>query len=263
VRGGRRSQVELPSSDLYDREYFLSESCEGLTDYLAGRLSSVRRKELDLLEVSAGQRVLDLGCGRGEVAAELGRRGVTVSAVDYSADAVRLTRDVVPGVARADGAALPFRAGTFDRVLMGDVIEHLPWDVAVGALREVARVLAPGGRALVHTSPNTWFIRVVKPPLEVVLRLLRLRGPLEHFAEYDRLRAAIHPNELSPRTLPLLLRTAGIEGRCWVDRDVLRSGESEWTSAFPAPAVRLLTAVAGSWPLRLLLGNDLFAVFEP
>ncbi|MGI8751481.1 MAG: class I SAM-dependent methyltransferase [Acidimicrobiales bacterium] len=263
LRGGARRQ-DLPRSSIYTEEYFLSGACEGIDEYLDGRVSVVKERELEFLEPRSGDRVLDLGSGRGESSAELLRRGACPIAVDYSADAVRVTARTLATkapVLRADGTRLPFASGSFDRVLLGDVIEHLPWALAVEALGEVQRVLAPGGRALIHTSPNTWFISVVMPPLRLVLRLLRHDEVLGRFAEYDRLREAMHPNELSPTTLPRLMRAAGVPARTWVDRDVLRSGGSEWTRRLSqSPLVRAFGALAGVWPLRLLVGNDLYAL---
>lgn len=258
-------RTDLPDSTLYSAEYFLSSACDGLTDYLAGGVSVVKARELDLLDVRSGQRVLDLGCGRGEVLAELARRGTRPTGLDYSEDAVRLTKkaNADAGVVRADGTSLPFPDCTFDRVLLGDVIEHLPWPLAKRALAEVVRVLVPGGRALVHTSPNTWFIATVKPVLVLVLRVLRRREVLARFAEYDRLRYAMHPNELNPRRFPRLMREAGVDASVWVDPDVLRSGASEWTEQLSTRRlVRWLGVVAGTWPLRLVLGNDMYALID-
>ncbi|HEX9547023.1 MAG TPA: class I SAM-dependent methyltransferase [Acidimicrobiales bacterium] len=270
-QGRRRRQSSDPDdpsvpSTIYDTEYFLSNACDGLSDYLTGGVSVVKGRELDLLGVRAGHSVLDLGCGRGEVAAELLRRGAQPTAIDYSWDAVALTGQLIGRqalVAQADGVALPFPNGSFDRVLLGDVIEHLPWPLAIRAMAEVDRVLAPGGWALVHTSPNTWFIAIVKPPLRIALRLLRRHEVLARFAEYDRLRGPMHPNELNPVTLPRLMRQAGVKAVTWVDRDVLRSGASEWTENLTASRlVRIIGAVAGAWPFRLLLGNDMYALVE-
>ena len=254
---------ELPVSTLYERAYLLSNVLDGFADYEAGGLSVVRRREVDILDIQPGQRALDLGSGRGETSAEMLRRGATVVAMDYSWDAAELTRELVKddaAVIQANGVHLPFAAGSFDRVLMSDVIEHVPWRMAEQLLVEVHRVLAPRGRALVHTAPNTWFIAVVKKPLVAVLRLTRREPALNRFAEYDRLRYAMHPNELSPWTLRKLMRRSNLFAATWVDPDVLRSGASEWTAKWPSVLVRSIEVVAGTWPLRLLLGNDMYAV---
>jgi SAM-dependent methyltransferase len=164
-------------------------------------------------------------------------------------------------VVQGDAGAMPFRTGSFDRILLGDVIEHLPGKLTVHAMAEVRRVLVPGGKALIHTSPNTWFISFVRRPLAVVLRMLGHHDVLARFEEYDRLRSPMHPSELNPVSLRRLVRAAGFRGHCWVDRDVLRSGTSDWTSGLAASrVVRLFALVAGSWPFRLLLGNDLYAL---
>jgi SAM-dependent methyltransferase len=259
----RRIERELPDAQIYDRDYLLSNVLDGIADYEAGGLSVVRRREVDLLDLRPGDRALDLGCGRGETAAEMLRRGGTVTAVDYSWDAAELTRSLVNDqalVLQASGIELPFAAGSFDRVLLSDVIEHVPWRLAEHLLAEVYRVLAPNGRVLIHTAPNTWFIAVVKRPLVALLRLTRRDAAVNRFAEYDRLRYAMHPNELSPVSLRRLMRRSSLHGVTWVDRDVLRSGASEWTAKWPHFLVWGLGHLAGAWPMRLLLGNDMYAL---
>ena len=258
----RRAEA-LPSPSVYDEAYFLSSACEGLRDYLAGGIASLKSRELDHLDPKNGELTLDLGCGRGESSAEIKRRGGLPVAMDYSPDAVRLTRERLGGgmVVRADAANLPFRRSVFSGILMGDVIEHLPWAMGVGMLHEVDRTLVPGGRALIHTSPNTWFIVIVKRPLQVAMRMLGRKEVVDRFAEYDRLRSVMHPNELNPLSIRKLLRHSGLEARTWVDRDVIRSGQSEWTENLSkSRLIRLLARVAGSWPFRLVLGNDMFAL---
>ncbi len=261
----QRRTVAVPA-DIYDTDYFLSNACEGLPEYLSRDLSILRRRELEQLDARPGDRVLDLGCGRGESAAELRRRGCTVVAMDYSWDAVALTAKLLDGdgaVVHADGSALPFRRNSFDRILLGDVIEHLPWRLAVEALQEVERVLLPEGRAVVHTSPNSWFVHTVKPLVVLAMRVLGRREVVARFAEYDRLRGPMHPNELSPRSLPRLLRAAGVRGRTWVDDDVLRSGSSEWTEELNrSRGLRAVARLLGMRPMRWVFGNDLYAVVE-
>jgi ubiquinone/menaquinone biosynthesis C-methylase UbiE len=255
--------ASLPPSSVYTEDYFLSGACEGLDEYLAGGLSQIKQHEFSYLKVQAGERILDLGCGRGESSAEILRLGATPIALDYAAAAVALTHGHLDGrglVLRADASHLPFADASFDRVLMGDVIEHLPWDVGVATLREVERVLVPGGQAVVHTSPNVWFITFCMRPLRLLLAVLRHREALARFDEYERLRGAMHPNELNPRTIRRLMAAAGVQAETWVDKDVLRSGASEWTAQLArSPVVRALTRIAAVWPFRLVLGNDLYA----
>jgi ubiquinone/menaquinone biosynthesis C-methylase UbiE len=261
--GGNESAAALPPSTIYNEEYFLSGACEGLTEFLNGELSMVKRREFELLGVRPGERVLDLGCGRGEASAELLRAGAQPIALDYSASAVKLTQASLDGravVIRGDADALPFPAATFDRVLMGDVIEHLPWSIGVATLREIQRVLVPGGQAVIHSSPNVWFVSLVMPPLRTVMRLLGRTEIVNRFNEYERLRHAMHVNELSPRSIGRLMRQAGVPADTWVDGDVLRSGDSEWTASLSqSRSIRLLARIAGTWPLRLAFGNDLYA----
>jgi ubiquinone/menaquinone biosynthesis C-methylase UbiE len=263
---GRHKDRELPSSTIYDTEYLLSTALEGLPEYLAGELPILKRRELGLLDARPGDRVLDLGCGRGEATAELLQRDTRPVAVDYSWDAVALTHKLVGDralVVQADATALPFAPGAFERVLMADIIEHLPRPLGLVAMGEVDRVMTPGGRALVHTAPNTWFIAVVKRPIELIARILGRKEITDRFHAYDRLRDAMHPNEMSPLTFPRLMRDAGVQAKTWVDRDVVRSGESAWTQHFKDRRLfKVVSAVAGSWPLRLVLGNDMYAVVD-
>ena len=127
--------------------------------------------DFDRLDVSAGQRVLDLGCGGGRHTYEAIRRGATVVALDYDFDTVfgvfgfvRLMIDegelpgAPPGGAlNADALALPFPDATFDRVIASEVLEHIWADEA--AIAELVRVLRPGGRMAV-TVPTRWPERV-------------------------------------------------------------------------------------------------------
>jgi SAM-dependent methyltransferase len=95
---------------------------------------------------------LEVGCGEGTNLARLAHRGSPVG-VDRSADKARFAGRALPRarVLAADAFALPFRSGAFAGVLVRDLLHHL--DVPEGGLREVGRVLRPGG-TLVLLEPT-------------------------------------------------------------------------------------------------------------
>jgi SAM-dependent methyltransferase len=100
-------------------------------------------------------RVLDLGCGPGNMLDVLGAHG-DVFGSDYSGDALRFC--VGRGHRRlfqADFHDLPVRDASFDLVTCCDVLEHLAEDRR--AIGELARILAPGG-LLVATVPAFQFL---------------------------------------------------------------------------------------------------------
>jgi SAM-dependent methyltransferase len=105
---------------------------------------------LILDHIEGARRVLDLGCGEGQVARRIEARGRVAFGVDPApsqlANAMRATADAT-GSARytlGQGEELPFRSGAFDAVVCCLVIEHVA--DADRLMGEVARVLGPGGR---------------------------------------------------------------------------------------------------------------------
>ncbi len=114
-------------------------------------------KRLRIIERHAGplasRRVLDIGSGMGGFLVAARRNGIAAIGIEPHADYGTITRlrasryDLAPFLARAVGEHLPFRNGAFTVVLAQDILEHVQDPDAT--LREIARVLAPGGVALV------------------------------------------------------------------------------------------------------------------
>jgi SAM-dependent methyltransferase len=123
----------------------------------------------DWLGLTAGQRVLDFGCGGGRHALEAMRRGAAATALDadrnelggaaaWMAAMLEEDKDTAGSGGQGhavvgDGQALPFPDGCFDKVIAAEVLEHVPDDAAV--LAELARVLRAGGTMAV-TVPRWW-----------------------------------------------------------------------------------------------------------
>lgn len=103
--------------------------------------------ELDLILRSvpvAGADLLDLGCGDGTMARRLAAAGARVTGVDLDApfaDAADPALSLIAGRAEA----LPLADAAFDAVLMLKSLHHVPVPAMQTGLREVARVLRPGG----------------------------------------------------------------------------------------------------------------------
>ncbi len=119
-----------------------------------------RKRTRQCLELRSGQRVLDLAAGTGVSTVELGRGDVDAVACDFSLGMLRAgranrhRRGRVPFVA-GDATHLPFADAAFDAVVISFGLRNV-YDVA-GALREMARVVRPGGRLVVcEFSRPTW-----------------------------------------------------------------------------------------------------------
>src|SRR4051812_13272329 len=120
----------------------------------------------DLVErarpIGASDRIFDLGCGTGLVARVLRERlggAANITGLDASAPMLEMARSISPQIDFHEGnaMALPFADDSFELVLCQEMLQFVP-DRA-GALREVRRVLSPGGRFFV----STWRPRSEQP----------------------------------------------------------------------------------------------------
>jgi 2-polyprenyl-3-methyl-5-hydroxy-6-metoxy-1,4-benzoquinol methylase len=120
------------------------------------------RAHVQLLDaVGSGNRVLDVGCSSGYLARPLAARGNTIVGVELDPDAAREAEAYCERVLVGDVETMevPLDDGSFDVVLLGDVIEHLRDPMA--ALARLRPLLRPGGRLVVST-PNVanWALRL-------------------------------------------------------------------------------------------------------
>jgi SAM-dependent methyltransferase len=176
--------------------------------YLTPDVVATRRRVLEALALASGERVLDVGAGPGFLAAAAAEAvGPTghVCGVDISEPLLAYARErtTLPWLEfrNGDATALPFADATFDVAVSMQVLEYVPEVDA--ALAEIARVLRPGGRAL-----------VVDTDWDSIVWHARDRARAERIL----LAWADHcPHPDLPRTLGPRLERAGLEaGARWV-----------------------------------------------
>lgn len=114
---------------------------------------------LDAAAVGTGTRVLDVGTGPGFVALAAAERGAQVRAADQSTAMVEIARQAGVDAVRAAVEQLPFDDGSFDAVVAGYLLNHLPRPEA--AVASLARVLRPGGRVAL----TVWDVPSANPAL--------------------------------------------------------------------------------------------------
>lgn len=265
----------LPST-LYTEEYFLT-ACEGYDEFTESEGLHLSRRLHDafaVAEVKPGMRVLDVGCGRGEIVRQCMRLGIEAYGMDYAEVATWMTRDVIAsertlmaaqdkqansvkaGVCRSDAKRLPFPTGYFDRVLMFDVVEHLyPWELHQTML-DIRRVLKPNGRFIIHTAPNRWYDAYAYPMVRLVRTMM---GEGHKYPKDPRaitpVNQDVHVNEQDIFSMRRALNAAGFKGKIWLDSPPQNRQEST--------ALALLRRVAFDVPpFRWFFERELFAVAE-
>ena len=121
-----------------------------------GGLDALRGRALDSLRLKEGDRVLELGCGPGDVTAELIRRGARVHAIDNSGDMLRVAAKRAPEATLEKGDVRSFTShGKYDVVLIFFVLHELPVGDVEDVINRAAGVLEAGGRFAIvdHAIP--------------------------------------------------------------------------------------------------------------
>lgn len=175
-----------------------------------------------LLPQRAPLRVLDIGCGTGACSVHWVARGCSVTGVDFDTDFLARARlrdglddEKVFRTVAADASKLPPDIGQFDVVLLNSLLEHVPDWRAV--LDEAARVLAPGGVLILHTTNRYHpfqgevkhfpFYPWLPGPIRdrVLSWIMKHRRDLVNYTDYPAVHWFTHPQ------LALVLRELGLD----------------------------------------------------
>ena len=236
-------QVEKDSyADHYTEDYY---KCP-FYDYTSYRLEKI----VALARPGVGKRILDLGCGPGEIAVRCARQGAEVFGVDISRDALKLSADkaaqnsVMLNLFEFDGRRIPFSDAVFDSIVLSDVVEHVEDQTLDCLFKECQRLLKPEGHLVIHTSPTLNIIQLTKMLKKLSLNRVDLYTRLIT-PQYEHLHIRYH----NAKSLSGLLRRNGFYPAIW--------GEFQYLQNLPrlmktiGPLADQLWCLAFKNPLRL------------
>jgi len=161
------SKKETSSKDvrhLYTESYFMEnatghdefKSFEGKFEQLIDKFRMV----INYLDLNKSSKLLDIGCGRGELVIYHALSGGDATGIDFSDEAIKLAKSK----ANELKARCKFQISSFekieeevryDRIVSIDFIEHIAVDEGRAFFKKCYNLLNPGGRLLVYTFPNT------------------------------------------------------------------------------------------------------------
>lgn len=176
-------------NSIYSRQYYLNE-CDGFLQFgnskgkvLGKRLKTIR----DMIQIKPAMKILDVGCGRGELVLHCARGRAYAWGIDLSAHAIAICNQTLSFWQKDDAAiktfaqfqqcdavALSHESQFFDCILLTDFVEHVPPDRLSLIFRELRRCLRKGGKLIIHTSPNRFYLPFMGRILALLSRILHI-----------------------------------------------------------------------------------------
>lgn len=155
---------------IYTKEYYLNDCC-GSKEFKRTMGKSLHpdvSRVLSYIEIKQGKKILDIGCGRGDVVVYYALHDVDSYGIDYAKEAIAIAQKVKKKQAKPiqkhihfylmDAKKLVFPDKYFDTIISIDVFEHLYKEELEIVLSEIKRVLKDDGTLLVNTEPNKLYL---------------------------------------------------------------------------------------------------------
>jgi ubiquinone/menaquinone biosynthesis C-methylase UbiE len=273
----------------YDKHFFLDSEvgcgCGGwkiIQETGGQQFPAYYREFYELAQIKAGNRVLDVGCGRGEFVLFCALQGAIATGVDYSSGAIEIANGLKELVAKGrgdnsivqrsifqqvDAKALPFPDGEFDVIVSRAFVEHLHQWEFLQVLKECKRVLKLNGSLVIATHPNVWYRDYGFPIVYFLKQLLpflrRVSGveaiPYNPHAERE---SGLHVNEQSILSLRKTLKKAGFRSKVWLGpRFAYRQERLAEEFGLPGLLLYLLVRALETWvPFKYIFADEIYAI---
>ncbi|NQV08924.1 methyltransferase domain-containing protein [Candidatus Woesearchaeota archaeon] len=211
-----------PRLQYYDNKYFMfaSGGADLWRTHKGRKIDLKTQTVLNIMNIQKNEKVLDIGCGRGELSYQCIKKRGKVTAIDFSKKALEFAEITFKNLSEygkkylevheMDARLLKFPDNTFDVVVMADIAEHMKKYELIISLQQIRKVLKPTGRLIIHTLPNknllnkaNWVKYLSFGEVEVTPK-----GCEDVF---------VHLNELSPQDLTEMLTKCGFTAKVWAD----------------------------------------------
>lgn len=257
------------SPEVYDTKYYQGDN-PGFQQFKANKVHPVFIQALDIAGIKNGDkiRILDIGCGRGEIVYISALNGWEALGIDFSESAIALANGLLNNLPEnlrhlarfevEDARKLNYQEYSFDRIFMLSLIEHLTDDEIEMILKQAKAVLKRSGSLIILTNPNKLYMH----PVRLIAKLFGIRF------KSDRL----HINEQSYFSLRKHLKPYFNIQKLWVEKD-----RNFWFNGAVerGPIIKAISKIV-DWGvdnplcdflirksfLNLFLGTDIWAVVQ-
>lgn len=269
---------------VYTDEYYFTD-CTGYAEFkesygekIEGRLEEVLRH----IKITPGMRILDIGCGRGEVVLYVARHGAEGIGIDYSKDAIKLAKEMRKTKVKEirarmkfyhmNAKRLKFPKSFFDIIIMTDVAEHLYDKELNKVFTEIKRVLKKDGILALHTAPNKLFFDIgykyYSYPISSIIVTLWNKLTGSHYPNIEipyNLRtsshAIMHVNEPTYFSLSKLFRQHMFLGKL-ISSNIVSKKPSLGIKDKLFNFIVYFHPLSMYFPLNIFLGSDFVAILR-
>ena len=168
---------------------------------------------LHLLDIKRGERVFDIGCSNGAMMVYCGLLGAEVYGVDICAELIGkaneyLSRYGIKGRAIVgDAKKVDLPDNYFDKVVSSDFFEHLNFKDNILVLKEIKRILKPGGRLVIKT-PNLTYLRCSRL-FKQIWYALKFKNPFKIISPHTKGENTEHIGLATKKQLMKAIKLAG------------------------------------------------------
>jgi 2-polyprenyl-3-methyl-5-hydroxy-6-metoxy-1,4-benzoquinol methylase len=269
----------------YTRHYYLSDA-SGFEEYIRSfgkelepRLSRI----IQNIPLKKGMRVLDIGCGRGELVYWVAKNGAEkVIGIDYSTNAIYLSNKAKQKWPKyiqkkvsfkvKDAKEMKFDNNSFDLVIMTEVLEHLYPKEQISILKKIHKMLKVNGLLFVHTAPSKYFnnytYRYWCYPISSVLvafNNLFTKKKYPNAIKPHKIRTyshrIMHVNEPGYFSLRKLYSVTGFRGKILSTNATISKPIISWKDRVYNCLV-YLSPLSNYPPVNFLWGNDFYSILR-